>query len=853
MFEDLNRAQRRARARAEGGRRQRLKKGVVALGAIAALGAGTVMGPAGIAQAETSTSIDLAGMDFGAILGMLDDPMVSQFVEMCRTGALSTGPDSSKSTEFDVDNPPLAVADCSTSTGTGIALVLPERLEVGQAAENMEMDLGDDINLLFIKYKMGERNLFEILSGVTLGSDTIKGAAELLGMPRVDPGAFDKYKSYAEVQRDAALPVVMERYCKGVIVFGNCVGGWAERDTNLTKRSEALTLAEYLTGHTYDHSVPQNLPGPAKPIGTSTIAGEGINVALSMRGGNASATTGHQFAAALAGADRGRQSTASATLGIATAMNMNTDDIKFTWFGQEVDFSKLLAAGLLDSSMAGEAGADATEMLEMIGGINGNIPQLKEVSCFGVNTSATAEGLGSCTNILGTFDTYKDLRPVTDGGHRQEQYGLTDVTSLFLGNDALLKQLGPALGGDTSGLMNSPFVADMLKAMISEDDRIKFAKDFIRYTKDVETTFAKTPKLDANGNPVLDAHGNPVMEVTTTPRMVGATEVIDEQYQKPVTVQEKDADGNLLWVDGKGSPVEAGAEGALPKMVQDTNADGTPKTAPATRKVTKPVMIWVDADGNEVTEGTEGAQQVQKRVQAKDYDGNLIFDPVIEKTTTAHWLTSDYGLREPLVIQWLGHEIVFFPPVEINGSTRPNLIGLPQIKKITDDAQTGLLPKISLVQWDNAFGLGTMTLDNPFDPISTFRNMFDTVTVFDDLKAAGDLIGQLTAQPDAPTNPADPNADESVNRGETADMVVNSPAPDLPDAVVNEAPELAPIEVITPDQADPVDVPEESPAVEAPAPETPAEEAPADEAPTAEESAPVDAPSAVEPEIEPAL
>lgn len=36
---------------------------------------------------------------------------------------------------------------------------------------------------------------------------------------------------------------------------------------------------------------------------------------------------------------------------------MNTDDIKFTWFGQEVDFSKLLAAGLLDSSMAGRRAA----------------------------------------------------------------------------------------------------------------------------------------------------------------------------------------------------------------------------------------------------------------------------------------------------------------------------------------------------------------------------------------------------------------------------------------------------------------------------------------------------------------
>lgn len=789
MAEDLNRAQRRARARAEGGRRQRLKKGVVAFSAVAALSAGTIVTPEAMAQAETSTSIDVSSLDFGAILGMLDDPMVSQFVEMCRTGALATGPDASRSTEFDGDNRPLAVADCTTSSGTGIALVLPESLEVGQAAENMEMDLGDDINLLLVKYKMGQRNLFEILSGVTLGSDTIKGAAELLGMPRVDPGAFDKYKSYSAIQRDAALPVrpADRDYCvqsDGSVkntVLGGCllVGGTKVnkgQDLNRGKRSEALTLAEYLTGHKYDHSVPQTLPGPVKPIGTSTIAGEGINVALSMRGGQASATTGHKYAAALAGADRGRVSTATATLGIAAAVNMNTDDIKFTWFGQEVDFSKLLAAGLLDSSMAGEAGGDAAEMLEMIGGINGNIPQLKEVSCFGVKTSATAEGLGSCTNVLGTFDTYKDLRPVTDGGHRQEQYGLTDVTSLFLGNDALLKQLGPLLGGDTSGLMESPFVADMLSAMISEDQRIKFAKDFIRYTKDVETTFAKTPKLDVNGDPVLDADGRPVMEVKTTARMIGATELVDG--------------------------------------------------------VATPVMIWVDADGTEVDEGTEGATRTQKIVQATDAEGNLIFDPVIEKTTTAHWLTSDYGLRAPLVISWLGHEIVFFPPVEVNGATRPNLIGLPQIKKITEDAQTGLLPKISLVQWDNAFGLGTLTLDNPFDPVSTFRNMFATVTVFDDLKAAGKLIGQLTAQPGAPTEPTDPDPTDPDESEETGGMVVNAPVAGLPETVVNESPELPTIEIIDSDQLDS--------GADAPAADTPVgeslEEGPAEETPVGDEA-----------------
>ncbi|MGB3708768.1 hypothetical protein [Gordonia sp. (in: high G+C Gram-positive bacteria)] len=850
MSEAKNRAHRRARERAERSSRQRLKKGLVALTAVAALGGGTVMAPASQVYAAESAApgMDRTSLDLGAILGMIDDPMVAQYVEMCRTGSLATGPNSSNGTEFDPDNPPLAIADCVNSNGTGIALVLPDRLEIGQAAENMELDLGDDINLLLIKYRMGKRNLLEVLGGVTLGSDTIKGAAELLGMPRVDPGAFNKYKTYEAIQNDAALPVVMERYCTGPVVFGNCVGSWKDRDKNLAKRTEALKMAEYLTGHKYDYSTPQNLPSPAKPIGKSTISGDGVNVALSMRGGSALAQTGNAIALALAAADKGRTSTASATWGVAMAANMNTDDIKFTWFGQEIDFSKLRDSGLLDSPMAGDAGADASGMLDSLEGINGNIPALKEVACFGVEAKATAEGLGSCTNYLGTFDYYKDLRPVTDGGHRQTQYGLTDVTSLFMGNDALLKQFGPLLSGDDmSGLMDTPFMGDLLGALTSEDQRLKFAKDFVRYTQDVETIFAKEPVLDANGDPVLDDDGNPVMRVKQTPRMVGATHVEDQKYDAPVMVQERDADDNLLWVDAKGNPVEVGTEGALPKMVQKLDADGEPVTEQKTRKVTVPTMvdeldadgqpIWVDAEGNVVPDGTEGAvkKQVQQMVQAKDYDGKPIFDPVIEKTTTAHWLTSDYGLREPLVISWLGHELVFFPPVEVNGSTRPNLIGLPQIRKIADDAQAGLLPKISLVQWDNAFGFGTLSLDNPFDPFGTLTNYLNTVTVVDDLKGVGGLIGQLTAKPDAPAepdvpvDPTEPDAEPAVG----AETVVTSSRPDLPAIEVSPTPELAPMEIVIP----------------APAPEM--EPAPTTAPEQSETSAPADTPAADEPALEP--
>ncbi|MBM7365910.1 hypothetical protein [Gordonia hydrophobica] len=797
-MEQMNRAQRRAQARAQGGRRQRLKRGLVSVGAVVALGSGTVLAPAGQVLAQTASSVDLGSMDLAAVVDMLDEPIVKQFVEMCRTGALATGPDADRSTEYDPDNPPLAIADCTTSNGTGIALVLPESLEVGQAAEGITMDLGDDINLLFVKYRMGERNLLEVLGGAVLGSDTVKSLADAVVGVRVDPGAFDKYDTYAAIQQDAALPVVMERYCTGFMAFGRCIGEWRDRDKNYDKRSEALKMAEFLTGHTYDHTVPQQLPSPAKPIGTSVIAGDGVNVALSMRGGNALAQTGHALALALAAADKGRTSTAFADLGIASAVNIDTDDVTFTWFGQEIDFAKLRATGVLDSDLAGDAGADAGAMLDLVEGLK--LPGLKEVSCFGLNTTATAEGLGTCTNYLGTFDYYKDLRPVTDGGHRQEQYGLADVTSLFFGNDALLKQLGPVLGGDTSGLMDSPFMADMLNALVSEEQRIKFAKDFVRYTKDVHTVFAKEPVLDEDGNPVLDDDGNPVMTVKQTPRMVGATEVVD---------------------------------GAV-----------------------VPLMVWVDADGNEVPEGTADARHVQRTVQATADDGTLLFDPVIEKTTTAHWLTSDYGLREPLVIQWLGHEIVFFPAVEINGALRPNLIGLPQIRQITGDAQTGLLPKISLVQWDNPFGLGTLSLDNPFDPVGTVSDYLKTVTIIDDLTTAGELIGQLSSGPATIASDAGadrPESDDTVSdagasSADVPPMIVGTSVPDLPSMVVNEPGEPAPIEVVTPD----VPTVEEQPTSDVPIVEEPGVDVDGDDSDadvTGLGETPVD--SASEPALEP--
>ena len=881
------------------------------------------------------------------------------------------------------------------STGHGLALVLPDRFEIGQLANNMVMDLGDDIveeqSFLGIKVKvvlpMGEQNLFNLISGLLfdgppvmanvwgLGNiqvTTVRAEAEKMMGISIDPQMFGKYGDsstdiYSQIVADAALPVVSQDTRKwhcdyGVSQVANvevagpdatCAdktytttkvisifpyrtetvthtatgtvkvkSGQYIADVNATKRAEALKVAEYLTGHTYDATQPVILPPLTGPKGQSVIKGDGINVALSMRGGRAYAETGNDLAVALAGADHGQVSEAYAKYAIAIAANMDTEDIRFTWFGQDVDFSSLLP--LLTSDMAaGMEGADEmAPMLGMIGDLNGTIPSLKEVYCFGVDARATAEGLGSCTNFLGTFDTYKDLRPLSNGSadftgdsvSRQEQYGLTDLSSLAFGNNALLTSLAPLLsGGDMGDIMSNPVIGNMLVALISEEKRLKLTNDFIRYTKNVETVFAKEPVLDANGDPVLtqerdsdgsllwkDANGTrytradidaddaldvddlepsmvPVLKNKVTPRMVGVTEDAWETYMsdEPVLVDAKDSNGEQIWVDAAGNVVDAGTDGAVKKQVQQVDADGKPVFKEKTRYFTRPAMVeqrdadgnvvyrdYRDGDANAVWFGADGAQitvadgddapagavrktpvMVQKLEQATDHRGELLWDPVVEKSVTAHWLTSDYGLREPLVIEWLGHQVVFFPAVEVNGTYRPNLIGLPEITRITGDAGAGLLPKISLVQWDNAFGLGTVGLDKPFDPFYTLREWSRTVTLHNDLKqideltglSAGvrefvapvtDLFGKLAPQqPTTPGDPGDPaEGGDPVDGGDPAEGA--DPADDIALGEAGEAGAAG-----AGPNALRSSVPDQAPAAVAPAPAAPALETPALETP----------------------
>ena len=416
-------------------------KGFLGLAAVTVLGVGVAVGPS--ASAENSYTGDFS-MD--QLDDLLNNDMILDYVEVCRNADGST-PVPEEGSE---DARPVAVADCSQATGDGIAIVLPDKIELGSAAENATVDLGKDIKILGYTYKLGERNLFEILSAAALGSGTIKDIAEGLGLPRVDPTKLGEYSSYEQVRADAALPYkAAYRDVRGECnkwLWKVCIG-WetvkVEYDANLEKRTNALKIAEYLTGEKYDASTPVELPDMDNngPRGSATIAGDGISVAAAMRDGNALAEAKKLFglpAAALAGADGGRASISHSTLGLSTALNMDTNEIGLTRFGQALDLTKLKELGIDEY-----AGDEAMGMLDTAENLE--IPALKEVSCFGVYTTATAEGLGSCTNILGTFDRYArnvdTLISIAPGGASTEKAVNAEILAA-LGSNGVFVNIG---------------------------------------------------------------------------------------------------------------------------------------------------------------------------------------------------------------------------------------------------------------------------------------------------------------------------------------------------------------------------------------------------------------------------
>lgn len=622
----------------------------------------------------TGENPDLSGIDVQKLLTLLDNSAVATIVASCRTGGLGTGGGGSGT-------------DCSGSTGTGAAVVLPGRIDVASIADQVTIDLGPDKKIIIVTIPLGQQTPFGILSALAVKPTGVVAGLGLLGIKDIDPTAIGKYKTLEDVSAAAALPYlpVEEQYCTRTICI---ISGWAYRtvDGNLATRTEALKIAGQLSGRTYDYTKPTVLEFSAGPAGSSTIIGDGYSFALSRYGGTALAETRNKLALALAGADgAGATSQATASLGLALALNMNTSTLGLDWFGSPLNFDKLRESKVLDLLTQFNmlpAGMDVKTITSAMDlAQNLKLPDLKEVSCLGVGTSASSSGLGECSNTLGLFDYYKDLRTAKDGQSRQTQWGLTDPTSLFLGQgNALGQVLTPGVlqlltavaGGDLSklpvneltGLMENPFVKDAIAALLSEEKRLKVTNDFLRFTKDVRTTETSHAVVDENGAPVLGEDGKPRFDISST-------------------------------------------------------------------------------------------------------------------TKTSYLLTSDYGLRAPITVDWLGYRLTVFPTAEVNGTVRPNYLGTPTITKI-DGAAPSLLPSVGLIELANPFGLGTVPI-TPFAPFTALDSWIKSVTIKDDVERIGTLIPlaqqALGGEKPAAEKPATPEAP-------VAAAALAAPADDAPETVV---------------------------------------------------------------------
>lgn len=559
----------------------------------------------------TGENPDLSGIDVQKLLTLLDNSAVATIVASCRTGGLGTGGGGSGT-------------DCSGSTGTGAAIVLPGRVDLAAVADQITINLGPDKWIVIATIPLGEQTPFGILSALSVKPTGLMAIGlGAIGLKDMDPTAIGRYKTLADVAAAAALPYkpVQERYCEsGATII--CWGGWKYRtvDGNLATRTEALRIAGQLSGRTYDYTKPTVLEFSPGPSGSSTILGSGYSFALSRYGGTAIAETRNKLALALAGADgAGATSQATASLGLALALNMNTSTLGLDWFGSPLNFDKIKNSKVLDLLAQFNmlpAGVDITSITSAMElAQNLKLPDLKEVSCLGGSTSASASGLGECSNTLGLFDYYKDLRAPTVGQSRQTSWGLTDPTSLFLGSGNLLSRgltpgalqvLTALAGGDLSkvppaelaALLQNPVAKEVLDALFSEEKRLKLTNDFVRFTQEVTTT-------------------------------------------------------------------ETGS-------------------------------------------------------------------------TTRYLLTSDYGLRAPITVDWLGYRLTVFPAAEVNGTMRPNYLGLPTITRI-DGAAPSLLPSVGLIELANPFGLGTVPI-MPFAPFTALDSWIKSVTIKDDVERIGTLI-----------------------------------------------------------------------------------------------------------------
>ncbi|GAB99940.1 hypothetical protein GONAM_11_01200 [Gordonia namibiensis NBRC 108229] len=180
--------------------------------------------------------------------------------------------------------------------------------------------------------------------------------------------------------------------------------------------------------------VPRSIADAPGTDGSAKVIGNGFQLAVAFRDGDATAISYLPLSIATAGASDGRAAKSFALLGAAHAWN--TDPLAVTVLGQEIPLVK--------------------------------IPGIKGVGCYGGLTGAYADGVGACANVLGTFD-FRYQQP-----NGEVQFALTDPTALFSDPTGVLGDAGQeALQGILAAILSG-------SGIDFDGDWMSLSKDFAR-------------------------------------------------------------------------------------------------------------------------------------------------------------------------------------------------------------------------------------------------------------------------------------------------------------------------------------------------------------------------------------
>ncbi|WP_223204911.1 hypothetical protein [Gordonia jinghuaiqii] len=239
-------------------------------------------------------------------------------------------------------------------------------------------------------------------------------------------------------------------------------------------------------------NLPPELTDAPETSGSSTVGGNGFQLAVAFRGGDATAFSYLPLSIATAGASDGNTAKSFALLGMAHAWNTGPLDV--TVLGQDTGLT---------------------------------IPGIKGVGCYGGLTGAYADGVGACANVLGTFD-FRYRQP--DG---EIQFALTDPSALFTDPTGVLGGLGQEVltGLLTAMLSGSGIDFDGDWMSLSKDfarlsvggDHDLFSGNFLRLTSDygftdsitvdwLGSTISFRPLVEVNGELRPNRLGRPVIE-----------------------------------------------------------------------------------------------------------------------------------------------------------------------------------------------------------------------------------------------------------------------------------------------------------------------------------------------------